>query len=166
MFYFSGFWFNNSIWLHWQVVNSRISCHKKRKGICQKLLLSSLHIVSVKACVCWTGVTKVSFNNSVCCSVEVWLLTIELSLCPGHWIKEMKVRRRTEDEVCSSVVEREEPGKTVPEVSMEGSVDSVIMFGHDVMWTLVSVTHTEIPPQMKNFPVTFVSHNFLPLLLP
>lgn len=45
----------------------------------------------------------------------------------------MKVRRRTEDEVCSSVVEREEPGNTVPEVSMEGSVDSVIMFGHDVM---------------------------------
>lgn len=30
----------------------------------------------------------------------------------------MKVRKRTEDEVCSSVVEREEPGNTVPEVSM------------------------------------------------
>lgn len=107
MFYFSGFWFNNSIWLHWQLVNLRVSCHRKRKGLCQKLLLSSLHTVSVKACVCWTSVTEVPLNNSVYCSVEVWLLAIELSLWPGHQIKEIKVRRRTEDVRCAVMWWRE-----------------------------------------------------------
>lgn len=169
MFYFSGFWFNNSIWLHWQLVNLRVSCHRKRKGLCQKLLLSSLHTVSVKACVCWTSVTEVPLNNSVYCSVEVWLLAIELSLWPGHQIKEIKVRRRTEDVRCAVMWWREWRVWQDYARSVHGGFCGFgghgVMFGHSVIWTLVSVTqayrnHLFLPTNNKGtVTVTFVSHS-------